>query len=230
MNKRWRDDKMKDRYKEYGSVIIATFLHGFFTYEFLGSMPHISLDTFRGTSIKAFFLWLIYSIVLYLVVQKWMLNGEKLVKYCLFSLIFGVISAVLKGFIDLGIGRMGAFFKDVIKIACMVQVTTIFFGIFLMYILFIWVAKRKVCFELKRMKAPICGLLVVLICYGTIIANYLYQNQKIIQDYQLSEEEVWKLNYYLGSKIMDSNVWFYVAFYIIFWWFMRRLTEKTEER
>lgn len=61
-----------------------------------------------------------------------------------------------------------------------------------------------------------------------VTGRYLCEYYKIIQIYS-SKEEVWRLNYYVGGKILDINVWFYVIFYIVFWWFMRRLTQSPEE-
>ena len=220
---------MENKYKEYGSIIIATLLHGIFTYKCLGSMPHISLDTFKGASIKAFFLWMIYDMVLYLIIEKWILLREKMQKYCIYAIAFGGISVAIKGGIDFVIGRWGAMLQDVIKIASMVQAVTIFFGIILINVLYFVVAKRKIHFNIKRIRVPVCLIISIVVGYILFVSNYFQQYQEAIQNYNANEEEIWHLNYYIGGKILDANVWFYVAFYIVFWWFMRRLTEKPEQ-
>lgn len=55
---------------------------------------------------------------------------------------------------------------------------------------------------------------------------YLIMQKWVIQ----ADKEIQNLNYYFGRKLLEGNVWFYVIFYITFWWFMRKLTQATEEK
>ena len=221
---------MENKYKEYGSVIIITILHGIFTYKFLGGMPHISFDTFKGASVNAFFMWMIYGMILCFILEKWVLLKKNIFECCISTIVFGGISAVAKGGIDFIIGRLGAKLQDVIKIAYMVQTVTVLFGMVIICVLIFCVAKKRIYFDVKRIKIPICILGSIVLLNILSASNYFNQYQKAVQEYAVSEEVKWKLNYYFGGKILDINVWFYVLFYIAFWWFMRRLTEDSEEK
>ena len=219
---------MSSKYKEYSCIIIMTIVHGIFTYRFLGSMPYISLDVFEGASIKAFIMWLVYNTILYIALQKWVALEKIKWKHGVYAIIFGGISTLIKGCIDLGVGKWSAKSEGVIKIAYIVQITTIIFGILLISILFKFIAQRKICFNIKKVKVPLIIIIIILCSYMVVTGRYLCEYYKIIQIYS-SKEEVWRLNYYVGGKILDINVWFYVIFYIVFWWFMRRLTQSPEE-
>ena len=108
--------------------------------------------------------------------------------------------------------------------------TYIAFGMLLMTVLIVFIAKRKIHFDIKRIKVPMCILIITVLSYVAVVINYIHQNQTAIRAYHATEEQIYNLDYHFGVKILDKNVWFYIIFYIVFWWFLRRLTEKIEEK
>lgn len=221
---------MENKKKEYISVVIITLLHGIYTYEFLGGMPYIAVGIVSKITVGAFLMWLIYGLILYLITQKWIIQTDITIKHCVIALGFGVGTAIIKAGVDFVIEKWRSLSASIIKIVCTDQIANIFFGILLIGFLFLVVAKRKVHFDIKRSRGPICAIITVLFFYVVFIVNYLHQNQTAIREYDATEEQIKNLDYHFGMKILDGNVWFYVIFYITFWWFMRRLTEKTEEK
>lgn len=221
---------MENKKKEYLGIVIITLLHGLYTYCELGRMPHISFGILDSISMGAFFLWLIYGMCLYLIVQGWVIQADNMKRHCILSLGFGIISALVKGSIDFGITKLSDYLKSVIKLAYMDEITTVVFYILLTCILIIFIAKRKIHFDIRRVKVPLTILLGIVLSYVGFVIRYVHQNQTAIIAYDATEKQIFNLDYHFGMKILDGNVWFYVIFYITFWWFMRRLTEKTEEK
>lgn len=218
---------MENKEKEYISIVIITLLHGIYTYCALGKIPHISFAVFDNISICAFFLWMIYSACLYLIVQRWIIQTDSIKRQCIWSVVFGVISAFIKGGIDFGIGKIGDYLQSVIKSVCLDEVTTFIFFILLTYVLFGVIAQKRIHCK-KNIRLPLCVLIAIVMCYIAFVCNYLWQNQAAIERFNANEEEIFNLDYHFGMKILDGNVWFYIIFYITFWWFMRRLTEVEE--
>lgn len=221
---------MENKEKEYLGIIIITLLHGIYTYIELGRMPHISFGIFDRISVGAFVMWMIYSMILYVIVQMWMNQTHNILKQSIIAILFGTISATVKGCLDLGVTKLSDYLQSIIKLAYIDQITTILFGMLLMTFLIVFVAKRKIHFDIKRVKVPMCILIITVLSYIVVVINYIHQNQAAIRDYNATEEQIYNLDYHFGLKILDKNVWFYVVFYIAFWWFMRRLTEKSEEK
>lgn len=221
---------MENKQKEYVSIVIITLLHGLYTYCALNKIPHISFMVFDNISIRAFLMWLIYGMCLYLIVQKWVIQADNMKRHCILSLGFGLISALVKGSIDFWIAKVSDNLESVIISVCMDEATTFIFFMLLTCILIIFIAKRKIHFDIRRVKVPLTILLGIVLSYVGFVIRYVHQNQTAIIAYDATEEQIFNLDYHFGMKILDGNVWFYVIFYITFWWFMRRLTEKTEEK
>lgn len=221
---------MENKEKEYLGIIIITLLHGIYTYIDLGRMPHISFGIFDRISVGAFVMWMIYSMFLYVIVQMWMNQTHNILKQSIIAILFGAISATVKGGLDLGVTKLSDYLQSIIKLAYIDQITTILFGMLLMTFLIVFVAKRKIHFDIKRVRVPMCILIITALSYIAVVINYIHQNQAAIRTYNATEEQIYNLDYHFGLKILDKNVWFYVVFYIAFWWFMRRLTEKQEEK
>ena len=219
--------KMENKEKEYISIIILTLLHGLYTYCALGKMPYIALGIFEWVSMSAFLMWTIYSMGLYLIVQKWIVQEDNMKKQYILAVLFGIISAFVKGGIDFIVEKLVNHLKSVIKLACLDEATTFIFFILLSCVLLRVIARKKICYK-KKIKLPLSILIVILISYLAFVGNYLWQNQAAIEVFNANEEEIFNLDYHFGMKILDGNVWFYIIFYIIFWWFMRRLTEAEE--
>ena len=218
---------MENKEKEYVGIIIITLLHGIYTYIDLGRMPHISFGIFDRISVGAFVLWMIYSIFLYMIVQGWMIQTDEILKQSIFAILFGITSATVKGCIDLGVTKLSDYLQSIIKLAYIDQITTVLFGMLLMTVLIVFIAKRKIHFDIKTIKVPMCILIITVLSYVAVVINYIHQNQAAIRAYHATEEQIYNLDYHFGVKILDKNVWFYIIFYIAFWWFMRRLTEKS---
>lgn len=221
---------MENKEKEYVGVIIITLLHGIYTYIDLGGMPYIAFGILSRINVSTFIMWVIYGLVLYLITQMWIIQTNITVKHCVLAIVFGGMTAIIKGSIDWIVEKLRISSNSVIKIAYTDQITTIVFGILLMVVLLLFIAKRKIHFDIKRIKVPMCILIITMLSYVAFVLNYLHQKQIGIQRYNATKEQISNLDYYFGMKILDGNVWFYIIFYIAFWWFMRRLTEKTEER
>lgn len=221
---------MENKEKEYLGIIIITLLHGIYTYVGLGGMPYIAFGILSKITIGAFCVWMIYGMVLYLITQKWIIQVDITARHCVIAIVFGGITASVKGSIDWVVDKLQIFLKSVIKMAYIDQITTILFGMLLMIVLIVFVAKRKIHFDIKRVKVPMCILIITVLSYVALVMNYLHLNQVAIRTYNATEEEMYNLDYHFGVKIIDKNVWFYIIFYIVFWWFLRRLTEKAEER
>lgn len=220
---------MENKEKEYLGIVIITLLHGIYTYIDLGGMPYIAFGILSRITVGAFVMWVIYGMVLYLITVMWIIQANTTVKHCVLAVVFGGMTAIIKGSIDWIMGKLQIFSNSVITIAYTDQITTILFGILLMVVLLIVVAKRKIHFDIKRIKVPMCILIITVMSYVAFVLNYLHQNQIGIQRYNATEEQISNLDYHFGMKILAGNVWFYIIFYITFWWFMRRLTEETEE-
>lgn len=220
---------MENKEKEYLGIVIITLLHGIYTYIDLGGMPYIAFGILSRITVGAFVMWVIYGMVLYLITVMWIIQANTTVKHWVLAIVFGGMTAIIKGSIDWTMGKLQIFSNSVITIAYTDQITTILFGILLMVVLLIVVAKRKIHFDIKRIKVPMCILIITVMSYVAFVLNYLHQNQIGIQRYNATEEQISNLDYHFGMKILAGNVWFYIIFYITFWWFMRRLTEETEE-
>ena len=221
---------MENKEKEYLGIIIITLLHGIYTYIDLGGMPYIAFGILSRITIGAFLMWMIYGMVLYLITQMWIVQVDISVIHCVIAIVFGGITAVAKGSIDWVAEQVQSVLNSVIKMAYIDQITTILFGMLLMTFLIVFVAKRKIHFDIKRVRVPMCILIITVLSYIVVVINYIHQNQAAIRAYNATEEQIYNLDYHFGMKILDKNVWFYVVFYIAFWWFMRRLTEKSEEK
>lgn len=220
---------MSSKYKEYSCIIIMTIVHGIFTYRFLGSMPYIAFGILSKVTISAFFMWVIYGITLYLITQKWVMQNNITVRCCIRTCGFGIIVAIIKEGFDLVVEKSRGLSASVIKIVVTDQITNFVFGILLIVFLFLVVAKRRVSFSKKSVRAPFCTVIAILVGYVAVIGSYLYKIQIETKEYNRTEVEICSLDHYFGMKILDINVWFYVIFYIVFWWFMRRLTKSPEE-
>lgn len=221
---------MENKYKEYGSIIVITLLHGIYTYEFLGGMPYIAVGIVSKITVGAFLMWLIYGLIIYLITQKWIIQTNITIKHCVIALGFGVGTAVIKAGVDFGIEKLINSLKGFITMAYIDEATTFIFFMLLTYILLVFVAKKKIHFDIKKVKVPLTVLVGIVLSYVGLVVHYVHQNQTAIIEYDATEEQIFNLDYYFGMKILDMNVWFYVVFYITFWWFMRRMTEKTEEK
>lgn len=220
---------MENKEKEYLGIVIITLLHGIYTYIDLGGMPYIAFGILSRINISTFLMWVTYGLVLYLITQMWIIQANITVKHWVLAVVFGGMTAITKGSIDWIVEKLRISYNSVITIAYTDQITTILFGILLIVVLLIVVAKRKIYFDIKRIKVPMCILIITVMSYVAFVLNYLHQNQIGIQRYNATEEQISNLDYHFGMKILDGNVWFYIIFYITFWWFMRRLTEETEE-
>lgn len=220
---------MENREKEYISLVIITLIHGIYTYCALGKLPHISLMVFSSIGIKAFLMWTIYSMCLYLVIQKWVMQSQNMKKQYLLSIFFGIVSALLKGGIDFLKAKLGDYLKSVIISACLDEATTVIFFVLLTCVLLFIIGKKKVHFNIKNVKVPLCLLVIWVVSYGVFVGNYLWQNQQAIKAFNANEQERFNLDYHFGRKILDGNVWFYIIFFLLFWWFMRRLTKEENE-
>ena len=221
---------MENKEKEYLGIIIITLLHGIYTYVELGGMTYIAFGILSIINVSTFMTWVIYGMVLYLITEKWIIQANIKVKNCVIAIVFGGIPAVIKGGIDWVVDELQLYANSVIKMAYIDLISTIFLGMLLMTFLIVFVAKRKIYFDIKRVRVPMCILIITVLSYIVVVINYIHQNQAAIRTYNATEEQIYNLDYHFGLKILDKNVWFYVVFYIAFWWFMRRLTEKSEEK
>ena len=220
---------MENREKEYISLVIITLIHGIYTYCALGKMPYISFGIFDEISVGAFLLWVIYGMCLYLITQVWIIEKDNIKKQCALSIVFGVVSVFLKGSIDYGIGELYEYLQSVIAGACLDEATTVIFFVLLTCVLLFIIGKKKVHFNIKNVKVPLCLLVIWVVSYGAFVGNYLWQNQQAIKAFNANEQERFNLDYHFGRKILDGNVWFYIIFFLLFWWFMRRLTKEENE-
>lgn len=143
---------MKNRNKEYISIALLTLFQGIFTYKFLGGMPYIAFGIWSKVTVSAFLMWMIYGTVLYFIAQKWVMKCNITVKSSVRALGFGIGIAVIKGGFDFVVEKCRGLSASVVEIVLTDQITNFLFGILIIMILFLVIAKNKIYVVKKALK------------------------------------------------------------------------------
>lgn len=211
---------------EYLCVVAATWFHGMLTAFSLGSMPRIAIQNLlvgESIAVGVFILWTLYGMSLYLVI-KFCQNGFKNVSLQIVtSIFFGIFTALMKSGFDFVEDKVtyGATMK---AIAIIDEVDTIVFGMLLMVVLHLIVARKRIYFDWKKVSWSLGFFVGTIAVYSFIVCRMFIDNQKAIEMYSATAEEIQNLDFHFAFKILSVNPVIYVVAYIFFWWFMNRAT------
>ena len=216
---------MANRLKECGLILGLNIFYAIIIYNFLGGVSSISLfylDSYRWSGLP---LWIIY---VFMQCAALKLFGEKNRKYIIHTSIFTVCFMLLKVGIDFIWGEISWKIQAYRQIAIVEGVLPYIYEILLILIVFFVMGKEKISWSWKRIKVPGILLILSIISYILFIFNNQFQySEAVTHYYAMIDRE--KMDLYFATLIMSGNPWFYAIFAIILWWFMRRLTDPTQD-
>lgn len=214
---------------EYISVTVVTILHGIFTGVMLGGMPLVSLTELTQTNIAGICVWLFYGAILYVLVHLFKCQNKRKIIICVQAVGFGILTALAKGCIDYCMARfMERVQLRMMQVACFDEIVTVVFGAAIMSCLMFLISGRKLHYR-KSAWLPLGMIIMLVVMYICMVTSYFFQNRKAIAAFDANFEEIQNLDYHFAFKILDLNVWFYVIIYILFWWFLRTVTEEQKK-
>jgi len=219
-----------DTIKEYSLICAATIVHGIITKLFLGSMPIVLPEEFNETFILAFSLWVIYTALLYFVMQVFVMKANNYLKQCIYAILFGIGAALFKILLDFILEKLAISMENVLMSSFMNGIDTCLFGILIMIFLFLVIGKQRLEIQKSKMEFPV----IILLCLAGIhlIALFYnnYQMQGAIERYNATAEQINNLDFYVAFKMLDVNVIIYILFYPTLWWLLRRCTRSEKEQ
>lgn len=143
-----------------------------------------------------------------------------------FSIMFGIGSAFVKSVVDSAGGRIDYYMNNSLVISVLgEEIITWFFGMIMLFLLFRMTGYEKNTVW-KEIKAPIIMMMVVIVIYVYFVLSALWIQQRGIESNQLTEGQISNWDYIVAVSLAKYNPWLYVAFFIVFWWLMRRMFHK----
>ncbi len=217
---------MKSRGKEYAVICGINIFYVLIIYNFLGGVSSISLfylNSYRWIGLP---MWIIYIFVQCLVLK---MGCEKNRKHVIHALILTFCFMLLKLGIDFIWEQIAWKGQTYRQIAIVEGILPYMYEILLVLILFFFLGREKISRIWKRIKVPGILLTLSVTAYIIFIINNFLQYSRVAERYSdLFDLE--QIDLYFAMLIMRGNPWFYAAFAIILWWFMRRLTDPAESR
>ncbi len=215
---------MGSRINEYAGIICINLAFSVIMHCFLGGIPLILIAYMTSVSFISILLWCMYILTLYLVIrgnirqEKWTI--PEIIR--LFILIIGFLGAKMLG--DFVFTKVELFNINMRRTAVLSGAVGFLWGGILIVVLFFVIKKLKAAWNWKRIRVPAVILILIITLYGIFV--WIQQNEYLLVTSHYGKQE--NIDLYYAYRIADGNPWFYAAFVIILWWFMRRLTDPAE--
>ena len=217
---------MKNRGKEYILIWGANIFYAVIVHTALGGGSSIDFFHTEGLLWLALPLWIIYTFLQFL---AFIVSDKEMNKRMMKALIFMACLMLIKISADFIWGATSWEGQTYRQIAIVEGVLPYMYEILLVLILFFFLGREKISRSWKRIKVPGILLTLSVTAYIIFIINNFLQYSRVAERYSdLFDLE--QIDLYFAMLIMRGNPWFYAAFAIILWWFMRRLTDPAESR
>jgi len=220
---------MENKTREYIFIVIINLLYAIISYSFLGGISSILIAYMDILALISTALWVVYIITQYMIIKKASWKKDKSIQEILRAILFSVCFIILKMCGDFIFTRVSIFNQMMRRTAILLEIESCFWGGTLIVTLFLVIGRAKVIWSWKRIRVPLLTSILPLLGYGAFVINRLRQYSIAVEMYGDTLEQIESIDLYFAYKITDGNAWFYAAFAIALWWFMRRLTGVEKE-
>ena len=217
--------KMKQSGKEYIFIWAANIFYAIITCTILGGGASIDFFHLEGFLWLALPMWILYTFFQFLALK---ISDEGIKKHIVKAVVFTVCLILIKIIADFIWGATSWDGQTYCQIAIVEGVLPYIYEILLILIVFFVMGKEKISWSWKRIKVPGILLILSIISYILFIFNNQFQYSEAVTHYSAMVDRE-KMDLYFATLIMSGNPWFYAIFAIILWWFMRRLTDPTQD-
>ena len=218
---------MTNRGKETAFFGGLTVLHMIAVLFVLGRMPFIIFYHFQMRDAVAIGIWTAYAAALYIVMvicEKGIRISPKIVMK---AIGLGIFMSLGKGCVDTIADRRGVLVTNEARyIVIESQIETLLFGFVLFGVLHMKVLKKKLSFKFKPIKRPVLLILLVTFIYVLQVAGSLRVYAESMAQFSFTEVQIYRLDIYIASKILNYNTWSYAVLYVLFWKLWQNLTEE----
>ncbi|MBD5535557.1 MAG: hypothetical protein HDQ99_07885 [Lachnospiraceae bacterium] len=218
---------MTNRGKENVFLVGLTILHLIAVLFVLGRMPFINFYHFQTHDAMAIGVWTAYAAALYIVIAVCEKGISISPKVVMKAIGFGIFMSLGKGCVGTIGDRIGVPITNEARyIVIESQIETLLFGFVLFGILHMKVFKKKLSFKFKPIKRPVLLILLVTFIYVLQVAGSLRVYAETLAQFSFTEVQIYRLDIYIASKILNYNTWSYAVLYVLFWQLWQNLTEE----
>lgn len=220
---------MTNRGKETVFLGGLTVLHLIAVLFVLRRMPFIDFYHFQTHDAVAIGTWTAYAAALYIVMAIYEKEISISPKVVMKAIGFGIFMSLGKGCVGTIADRIGVLVTNEARyIVIESQIETLLFGFILFGILHMKVSKKKLSFKFKPIKRPLMLVLLVTFIYVLQVAGSLRDYTEAMEQFSFTEVQIYRLDIYIASKILNYNTWSYAVLYVLFWQLWQNCTVKEE--
>lgn len=212
----------KNRTMEYILVVIVNVAFATYTNFFLNGIPYISLQIVTKITYWAVACWFLYGCFLYMVLMRDSIHIKGIFKHILRSCVVGILTALSKAALDYSTSLLMADRFSFIANAVVNGIIYNAFGIGLIALFFVVFVKGKRQWS-EQSRKPFKWIMVDVVVYLISLIWIFFESTSVLEQIGVSEENIWRVDYYYAHAILPLNLRTYTFLMIFFWWLMRTL-------